>query len=216
MTGKPLSRPARFLQGVIVSLPCFFLASVLLRTWMDPMSVDGGRWVRFGVGILALEFVLVHAGGMLAALRMRRNIGTLKLCLAAFAFYSLFAGAMALAFQSCSLYLIFSIVMVTRFIGLFTEPDVAAKEAQHRSGISVLFYLLAAFASVMVPFPEWGVTTEVLNEVYPDRGGGVWEQSPETALAAGVIYFTLLGLTELLAGLRRPKEKKAQAHKAAS
>ena len=111
---------------------------------------------------------------------------------------------MALAFQSWTLYLIFSIVMVTRFIGLFTEPDVAAKEARLRSGMSVLFYLLAAFASVLVPFPELGVTTSVLDEVYPDRGGGVWEQSPETALAAGVIYFSLLGLTELISGFRKP------------
>ena len=86
MSEKTLSRPARFVQGVVVSLPCFALASVLLRTWIDPLSVDDGRWVRFGVGILALEFVLVHAGGMLAAARMSRKIGTLKLCLAAFAF----------------------------------------------------------------------------------------------------------------------------------
>ena len=43
----------------------------------------------------------------------------------------------------------------------------------------------------------------ILDRVYPDRGEGLWEQNPEIALAAGVLYFTILGIFELvIAGSR--------------
>ena len=58
----------RQIEGIIVAIPCFALASTLMLTWIDPMSVDEGRWVRFGVGIMVLEFVLVHSGAMLSSM----------------------------------------------------------------------------------------------------------------------------------------------------
>ena len=190
-------QPVRLIEGLVTALPCFLLAGTMMATWIDPMSIDGGRWVRFGVGIMVLEFILVHSGGFMSAQQAGTDWRTLRVFGAGFAFYGLFAGAMALAFKSWMLFFIYTAVMVSRWITLLTRPGEASQEAKFRSGISVVFYLLAVFASVLIPWPELGVTSSVINDVYPDRGGGEWERHPETALAAGVIYFTLLGLTEL-------------------
>lgn len=174
-----------------------------MATWIDPMSIDNGRWVRFGVGIMVLEFVLVHSGAMMASIeRTESTWQNIKIGASAFGFYSLFAGGMALAFQSWTLFFIYSMVMLSRWVTLLTRPESAKKEAQRRSGIAVMFYLLAVFLSVLVPWPELGVTYSVINEVYPDRGGGEWERNPETALAAGVVYFTAIGFSELVTGFR--------------
>ena len=45
-----------------------------------------------------------------------------------------------------------------------------------RSGIGVLLYLPIVFGTVLLPIPELGITGSVLNEGYPDRGGGLWEK----------------------------------------
>ncbi len=164
------------------------------------MSIDNGHWVRFGVGIMVLEFVLVHSGAFIASMSMDSESSTmnkLKVFAGFFLFYGLFAGAMAMAFQSWMLFLIYSTVMASRWIGVLTHPAEAREAAVKRSGLSVVYYLLATFLSIFIPWPNLGITGSVLREVYPDRGSGHWEVHPESALAAGIIYFTLLGITEL-------------------
>jgi len=36
-----------------------------------------------------------------------------------------------------------------------------------------------------------------LNEVYPDRGGGLWKKEPKREIAVAALYFFLIGLTEI-------------------
>ena len=205
----------RLIEGLITAVPCFVLAATMLFTWIDPMSIDSGSWVRFGVGIMALEFLLVHSGAMMGSMAANTKDETffskLKVFGAAFAFYSLFAGAMALAFQSWTLFIIYSTVMLSRWIGLLSQPAIEAKAAaMQRSGYAVLYYLLAVFLSVLVPWPRLGVTYSIVSEVYPDRGAGHWERHPESALAAGIIYFSLIGLTELYLALHSNKQPPAE------
>lgn len=181
------------------------------------MSIDDGHWVRFGVGILVLEFILIHSGAFVATIGTDKETSTFnrfKVFAGLFAFYGLFAGAMALAFKSWTLFIIYSAVMLSRWQGLLTHPHEAKEEAMKRSGLGALFYLLATFLSIFIPWPTLGITTSVLNEVYSDRGGGHWEAHPEAALAAGVIYFTLVGITEL--NLAWQGQKKQSLHKADS
>ena len=46
--------------------------------------------------------------------------------------------------------------------------------------------------------PEMGITRQLLDEVYPDRGdGGVWNRYPERAIVGAAVYFALMGLAEL-------------------
>ncbi len=189
----------RLIEGIIAAIPCFALAATMLISWVDPRSIDNGAWVRFGVGIMVLEFVLVHSGALMASMKPEGGrLQTLKVLGVAFAFYGLFAGAMAFAFQSWTLFIIYTTVMLSRWVGIFTHPEDARADASQRSGLAAVYYLIAVFLSVLVPWPELGVTSAVIYDVYPDRGGGHWERHPETALAAGVLYFGALGITELV------------------
>ena len=45
--------------------PCWCMAMLFFRTWQTPMAIDGGRWVKLAVGIMCLEFILVHSGAFL-------------------------------------------------------------------------------------------------------------------------------------------------------
>jgi hypothetical protein len=200
-----LDRGLRGFFGVLTAAPCFVLAATLMLTWIDPMSINQGKWVRFGVGIMVLEFVLVHSGAMMSSWQRSKEPGQWKAFLVIFGFYALFAGAMAAAFKSWELFLLFSVVMATRWMTMLTDPQHAPEVAMRRSGLSVLFYLFAVFCSIFIAIPELGMSVSVVRDVYPDRGSGAWERDPERALAAGVIYFSLLGVAELVAGFRAPR-----------
>lgn len=191
------------LVGALSSaLPCLYLSWTLLRVWRDPMSVDSGSWVRFGVGLMVLEFVLLHSGafiGGLAATKADFKHKTKLLGLLLF-FYSLMVWAFAVSFDSTALIWIFAAVTIGRLVTAITasaEGEAAKALMAARSGIGIILYLLAVFASVMLPVPEWGITNAILADVYPDRGGGLWEVNPERAIAAAAGYFLLLGLAEL-------------------
>ena len=205
-----LDRGLRGFFGVLTAAPCFVLAATLILNWIDPMSVNQGKWVRFGVGIMVLEFVLVHSGAMMSSWQRSKEPGQWKVFLVMFGFYALFAGAMAAAFKSWELFLLFSVVMATRWMtccrmaSVRSVPQHAPEIAMRRSGLSVLFYMFAVFCSIIIAIPELGISASVVSDVYPDRGSGAWERDPERALAAGVIYFSLLGVAELVAGFRSP------------
>lgn len=203
ITQKGLAHAARCLTTAI---PCFIVAGTLLRTWIDPMSVSGGSWVTFGIGIMVLEFVLIHSGAMMASWQASESNSLTKTIIVMTCFYGLFAGAMAAAFKSWDLLLIFTAVMLTRWARILFDPSHAREEAVRRSGISVLFYLIAVFVTLFMPIPELGITSSVLNDVYPDRGSGAWERDPEIALAAGILYFSLLGIAELWGGFHKERD----------
>jgi hypothetical protein len=59
------------------------------------------------------------------------------------------------------------------------NPKESKKALMARSGIGVLLYLPIVFGTVLLPIPELGITDSVLNEGYPDRGGGLWETEKE-------------------------------------
>ena len=59
------------------------------------------------------------------------------------------------------------------------NPKESKKALMARSGIGVLLYLPIVFGTVLLPIPELGITGSVLNEGYPDRGGGLWETEKE-------------------------------------
>jgi hypothetical protein len=193
----------RVIPGVLGALSCWWLAITLARVWWTPMAVDHGRWVKLGVGIMVLEFILVHSGAMLPAMAASSKTLGRKPVLLVSALYVLFGAAIALAFKSIMLICTFSGIMIPRWLGILFDSDQARAQQIKRSGMSVMLYLGVAFLSVFVPFPAGGLTPEILNQVYPNRGRGIWEQSPQQALAAGIIYFGVLGLMELIAALKQ-------------
>ena len=177
----------------------FYLCYVMIATWLDPMSIQDGRWVKYGVGLFVLEFVMMHSGVFMSGLAggLKKDW---KVAFGGFAFffviYGLFAACFALVFQSPGLLLVYTMIMLGRFMAVFSTSDNSAI-TMGRSALSAILYFIIMFASALIPVPEAGVTPEVLEQVYPNRGSGIWEQDPQRVLVWASIYFGLIGLAEI-------------------
>lgn len=181
------------------SLPCFYLSWVLFNVWSDPMSWDQGGWVRLGLGLLILEFILLHSGAFTASVIAKQEalIKRLKTMAGLMLFYVLMVWGFALSLDSQSLLWIFAGVCLGRLLTALSNAEEGAATMMARSGIGMLLYILVVFGTVFLPVPEWGITTGVLAEVYPDRGGGLWEREPQRAIAGAAVYFLLMGIAEI-------------------
>ena len=74
----------------------------------------------------------------------------------------------------------------------------------------MLLYLLVVSGRLFLPIPELGIIGTVLNEVYPYRGGGLWEKEPERATAVAALYFFLISLAEIT--VLRPSSKQSSGN----
>jgi len=172
------------------------------------MAWNEGSWVRLGVGLLLLEFILLHSGAfMIGVLGQRQNLGQrLKLAGGLLAFYSTMVWAFALSLDTPALLWIFAGIIIGRSLNLLLNPQASRRAIMARSALGVVLYLLVVFATVFLPIPELGITASVLNEAYPERGGGLWEREPERALAGAALYFLVIGFAEIT--VLRPSAKR--------
>jgi hypothetical protein len=202
-----IDRVIPWVAAIAASVPCFYLSWVLVNVWREPMAWDDGDWVRLGVGLLLLEFILLHSGAfMVGVLGQQHDIRKqLKGAIVLLAFYSLMVWAFAMSLDTPVLLWIFAGIIFGRSLNLLLNPKDSKQAIMARSGISVILYLLVVFGTVFLPIPELGITGSVLSEVYPDRGGGLWEREPERAIAGAALYFFLIGLAEIT--VLRPSSK---------
>ena len=121
-----------------------------------------------------------------------------RFALIALAAYALFALAIPLAFDSLEIALLMGALMTSRLHDIFSPAGGRERAyGRRRSIASALLFVLLAFATVALPIGPGGVTPELLEAVWPDRGDGLWEAEPQRALVMGLGYFLLLGLVEL-------------------
>ncbi|HEB82671.1 MAG TPA: hypothetical protein ENJ11_07405 [Gammaproteobacteria bacterium] len=207
----PLTKTRQWLAVLASAIPYLYLSWVLLDVWRFPMQWDNGRWVPFAVGLLVLEFILLHSGVFIATLaaESRDTKKQIKIFLGLLLFYGLMTYGIARSTGSNELMLIFASVMLGRFISSVLLREGGRDEYMKRAALGIVLYLLLTAASIFLPVPELGITSSVLAEVYPDRGGGIWEREPERAIAMACIYFCLLGLAELF--VFGPAENKGTA-----
>ncbi|NKB99874.1 MAG: hypothetical protein GKR90_15440 [Pseudomonadales bacterium] len=194
----------RTLPGAVAGISCLYLSWVLVGVWLDPMARDNGSWVPFAVGLLVIEFLALHSSVFITNLMAEHETLTQRLKFGAglTAFYLLMAVGIAAGVGSPSLVLILASIMVSRIISAFTASPETKAHNNARAAVGIVLYVGLAGATVFVAVPEMGITTSVLNEVYPNRGGGVWERYPERPIVAGAIYFGLIGLAELYWALK--------------
>lgn len=188
-----------WLSGFWTAGSCWFMGGLFITAWWWPRQLEDGAWVKLGVGILVLEFILIHAGAFLNHLMTRKaGWARTKSLLGLLALYTVFGLAIALAFRSWWLLGSFALVMTGRVWSLYAGEDAMGRAiSQRRVVASALLFLLLTFATIFIPVPAGGIDRWLLQEVWPARGHGLWEQSPERALAMGAAYFFLLGLVEL-------------------
>lgn len=189
------------------AIPYLVLVWTLMQVWVSPMSVSNGLWVRYGVGLMALEFIILHSGVFMGS--MAASTESLKTRVQAFSglfvFYSLFAFGFAKTVGSYEILYVYGFLMLGRFVTIVIASGEGKSQILSRSGFGALVYMAAVFGTIFIPIPELGITHEVLERVYPDRGGGEWEQNPEIAIAAGIIYFSALALYELYLAWKLPE-----------
>ena len=203
-----IDRAIPWVAALAATAPCFYLSWVLANVWRDPMAWNDGNWVRLGVGLLLLEFILLHSGAfMVGVLGQQQNSKQqLKAAAILLTFYSLVVWGFAMSLDTPALLWIFAGIIIGRSLNLLLNPADSKQALMARSGIGVLLYLLVVFGTVFLPIPELGITGSVLNEVYPDRGGGLWERQPERAIAGAALYFFLIGLAEIT--VLRPSKRR--------
>ena len=202
------------LMGMLSLLSCWYIALRLYRAWWSPMVGENGTWVHFGVGIMVLEFIVVHSGGMLSGLsisaqdsKKRRSLLT-----GLVVFYFGAAFLISRIFKSEPLFYSFCTIMFCRLItGFFSVSEKNSSAIIQRSAMSGVLYLFVCFVSIIVPFPEGGLAPRVLDLLNVEtEGEGIWNREPQRALAAGIIYFFLMGVYEMFA-VRQNLQRSAQA-----
>ena len=178
----------------------FGFAAVFLITWIAP-NTFGVQTVRFLMLVMLMEFIVVHSSAFMGNVVISKaNRGGRAAALVGFGlFYSLFAGAFALAFDSWWPITMFWGQTLNRLLGvLFGQvPDEDQKAFIQRSWIaSVLLYLLSAFATTVLPVPRVGITSAVITAQHI-HATGLWVEQPQRVLAFGAVYFLLTGWSDL-------------------
>ena len=180
------------------ALPSFAMGFRLLAVWRDPLSIDGGRWVRYGVGLFVLEFILLHAGVMLGGAAAASGGGFDGMTVLLLGFYALFAGAIALGFRNSSLFQSFLFVIGGRAVGslLGISTESQALFLAH-SLIGMVLYFTLAMSSVFIPWPRRGITDAIAAEQRVPGSSGLWVEQPHRAIGPAAVYYLLLGVAEV-------------------
>jgi hypothetical protein len=188
--------------GMIVSsLPDFGFAAVFLVTWISPYTF-GEKMVSYLLLIMLMEFINVHSSGFtgfVAISDMARKTKAMAI-LGLSLFYFLFVGALALGFQSWWPVWAFAIMTGNRLLGLVLGQAPNGKEkafVMYSWAVCVFWYLIGVGFTVMVPMPELGITRDVVL-AQEFESGGVWIDEPQTVVAFGFVYFTAVGISELV------------------
>jgi hypothetical protein len=191
------------LRRLAGAAPDAALAGLYLWCWIEPTA-----WRKTLVAelmlVMLVEFLVVHSGpffGMLATSDavVKERATRLKILLGLGCVYLLFAGGMAAAFESWGPVLLFAWLIGAKLVAILAGRGTAVREQARQMafwGLSVLFYLGAVFATLLLPVPKLGVVRH--GHYYGVPGSGEWVSHPNTVIAAGLIYFGALALVKLL------------------
>ncbi len=189
----------QWLVALAAAIPCFLMAHRLWRVWRDPESVEGGRWVGYGITILVMEFVIIHSGAVMGGLAGSESTVVTVVSLAGLiAFYSLFAAAIAFGMKSPGLFTSFLVIMLGRVVTiLWATGSEVSGYLLAQSLVSVGLYMFVAFLSLL-PLPAFGLANpKYARALRKDGASGLWVEKPHRAIGAATIYFLLLGLAQV-------------------
>ncbi len=195
-------------RQALAAAPDLALAGWFVLGWAAP-RVIGQQAAGMLVGVMVLEFIIIHASIALVAapqvIAQKAADGVWwKSEKAVFAgllaMYSVAAAGISAAFHTAWLFLGFWILMANKFIGDWLTPPAQAEDRLQRHGarwgISAGLYLFLTAGSIFIPVPRLAATSA-------STGDGLWEQHPEQAVMMGALYFALLGFCELYGGFNK-------------
>ena len=162
----------------------------------------GVHWVRDIVLLMLMEFIVIHSSAFMGTAawsgfggRFPRAIAIIGLGL----FYSLFVGAYAFIFKTWAPLVGFWLLTLNRLLGSILPPADGEDSAEVMKGWAscTLFYLIAVFATTLLPVPPLGITPAIISAADVPGDSGLWVTRPFTVVAAGFLYYTACALSEL-------------------
>lgn len=184
-------------RPIAAALPDFALAAVLLATWIRPGWL-GRDWVRHGVLMMLVEFLVVHAFGFLFVAGHEADAdgpGATLAVLGLGLFYLLFTAVFGYAFRSWWPVFTIGWLIASKLWSLHLASDDATARGMAVMvwGVSTAAYFAGAVLTVLLPLPRLGVRGTLRD--YGMQGGarGAWVDDPHRALAFGVLYFSAVG-----------------------
>lgn len=191
------------MRRLAAAAPDGLLAGLYLWCWIEPLA-----WRKTLVAelmlVMLVEFLVVHSGPFFGMLVTGDAVTTeratrLKILLGLGVIYLLFAGGMSAAFESWGPVLLFAWLIGAKLVAILAGRGMAVREQSRQMALwamSVLFYLGAVFATLLLPVPKLGVVRH--GHYYGVPGSGEWVSHPNTVIAAGFLYFAALALVKLL------------------
>ncbi len=190
--------------AILSAIPDFVLAGVCLFTWLRPMAIDP-LLVKRLTALTLLEFIVVHSApftGIVALSEMKTLRKTAAL-VGLGAFYMLFAWGFAAAFDSRWPMIAFFSLMLNRLLPVLL--GVVPGETMKSYVVScwvvgAIAFLGTVFAAAALPIPPLGITADVIA-AQGFTTGGLWPEQPYRPLFMGMLYFTIVGVWEIV-GMR--------------
>ncbi len=178
------------------TLPDGATALACLIVWIAPRAL-GNDAVETVLLMMLMEFILVHATGFFTvyalatdATRMQRIGPMLGLTL----IYMLFVGGFAYAFHAWWPVTVFLWLLVGKIAWVFANPRSSDDEKARQMsawGFSVMAYVGAVFAGVMLPLPRLGLDAATVAALHLPASGE-WITYPHKAIASAVLYYAAL------------------------
>lgn len=195
-------QPLSFSQRLAHALPDAITAGIFLYAWLAPLAWRENLVAELLL-VMLVEFILIHSAPFLGSIVLAPDMA-LKIRIKAFAgftvLYSLFIAGFALAFKAWWPVIVFIWLTAAKLVSILTDRLHTERQKQRMRGywgVSAMFYLLAVFATLFIPLPEFGITRH--GAAYGITGqSGVWVSDPHIAIAAGFLYFSLLATTKLV------------------
>jgi len=189
------------LPALLSALPDFALAGLFLATWIAPDLLGTGRIGQLML-VMLLEFIVVHSAAFMgmAAVGGTTTWHKIRAILGFGVFYTLFVGGFALAFGVLWPLAAFWGLTLNRLLSAILGQAAEGDERQLMMrgwAVGALAYLAAVFATTLLPVPRLGITSEVVTAAALP-GSGLWISEPWRVLAAGFLYFSAVGLSELV------------------
>jgi hypothetical protein len=185
------TRPLSALPDAITACGC-------LVVWIAPQAL-GKDAVKTVLLMMLMEFILLHATGFFTTIAAptdtpptRRILKLLGLA----AFYMLFVGVWAFVFNAWWPVTVFAWLVVGKIAWVFTSPrgrDAEMARQMKAWAFSMLAYVGAVFAGLMLPLPRLGLDSATVAAMRMTFSGA-WIDRPHTAIASAVLYYSALAL----------------------
>lgn len=178
-------------------LVCWSIAFFAARAWFYPTTPARRAWIRYGLGLMVVEMVVVTMTLMFVSMvREHGSVAWWRVGLLGL-FYAIFPLAMALAIRSQELWWNFTLIMAVRWYDCLHSNAAQLRDLTNRFGLAAVLYFAVVVSTVFIALPAFGITPEVRQQANIP-GTGLWVEKPERAIGGLTIYYILLGVIMFL------------------